>query len=442
MSTFRAQKAHKTSKMDSPGPPLRSPRPPWLPPIRAFFTTGEFQPISLPSSPLCAISVPKKGPKRPEFSPPSYFFTHTTHPAPRSPRPLRLFLHPCPSAFICGSSSFALFASLREAILAALSAPSPRPLRLFLHPCPSALICGSSANHIAVRSTFSASSFALFASLREAILAALSAPSPRPLRLFLHPCPSALICGSSANHIAVRSTFSPSPSALFASLREAILAALSAPSPLSAVPLPSFPNQVGIFSCSNRPKIPTFRGVPPFFRNGSPSVLGGSHRTPLGALGVLAREQPSWQNGYLLCTSLAKTRSLPACASGIQGNDRDRSDALVWTTCCGQRREARPNSSPHPPRLVRVLLPLLCRSTLGGSHRTPLGALGVLAREQPSWQDGYPLCTPLAKTRRPKARPNSSPHPARSVRVPLPLLCRPTLGGSHRTPLGALGVLA
>ena len=27
MTTFRSQKAHKTSKMDSPGPPLRSPRP-------------------------------------------------------------------------------------------------------------------------------------------------------------------------------------------------------------------------------------------------------------------------------------------------------------------------------------------------------------------------------------------------------------------------------
>jgi len=131
--------------------------------------------------------------------------------------------------------------------------------------------------------------------------------SPRPLRLFLHPCPSAFLCGSSSDHIAVRSTFSPSPSALFASLREAILAALSAPSPLSAVPLPSFPNQVGIFSCSNHPKIPTFQGVPPFFRNCRPSVLGGTHRTPLGALGVLAREQKSWQDGYLLCTSLARS---------------------------------------------------------------------------------------------------------------------------------------
>jgi len=225
MTTFSAQNTQKPIKMHSQRPSEPFFRAAWLPPIRAFFTPSRFHPILLPSSPLCAISVPKKGPKRPEFSPPSYFFTDTTHPAPRSPRPLRLFLHPCPSAFICGSS----------------------------------------ANHIAVRSTFSASSFALFASLREAILAALSAPSPRPLRLFLHPCPSALICGSSSDHIAVRSTFSPSSSALFASLREAILAALSAPSPLSAVPLPSFPNQVGILSCSNHPKIPTFWVVPSFF---------------------------------------------------------------------------------------------------------------------------------------------------------------------------------
>jgi len=349
MTTFSAQKTQKTIKMHSQRPSEPFFRAAWLPPIRAFFTTGEFQLISLPSSPLCAISVPKKGPKRPEFSPPSFFFTHTTHPAPRSPRPLRSlrlcerrswppslrppwFLHhPCPSAFICGSSSFALFASLREAILptlsapsalfaslreailaalsapsplfaslreailAALSAPSPRPLRFFLHPCPSAFICGSSSFALfaslreAILPTLSAPSalFAslreailaalsapspLFASLREAILAALSAPSPRPLRFFLHPCPSAFICGSSsfALFASLREAILPTlsaPSALFASLREAILAALSAPSPLSAVPLPSFPNQVGIFSCSNHPKIPTFRGAPPFFRD-------------------------------------------------------------------------------------------------------------------------------------------------------------------------------
>jgi len=59
---------------------------------------------------------------------------------------------------------------------------------------------------------------------------------------------------------------------------------LSALSAISMAPLPSFPNPVGIFPCSNRPKIPTFRGAPPFFRNCSPSVLGGSRPTPLGVL--------------------------------------------------------------------------------------------------------------------------------------------------------------
>jgi len=128
MTTSSTQRPRKTSKMDSPGPPLRSPRfpvhprpsavplpsfpnhvgipscsnhpkiptfpgvpsffcnghllslrsprPPRLPPIRAFFTTSEFQPISLSPSALCQISRPPKGPKRPEFSPSPRFLAH------------------------------------------------------------------------------------------------------------------------------------------------------------------------------------------------------------------------------------------------------------------------------------------------------------------------------------------------------------------------------
>jgi len=140
MTTFRSQKAHKTHKLDSPGPPLRSPRPPpfllhlrpslahlpitlqcaalsphpplrslrlcerrsWLPslrpprpprlpPIRAFFTTSEFQPIFLFPSALCQILRPPKGPKRPYFSPLPLFLAIATFSSPRSLRALRGF---------------------------------------------------------------------------------------------------------------------------------------------------------------------------------------------------------------------------------------------------------------------------------------------------------------------------------------------------------------
>jgi len=123
MTTFRSQKAHKTSKMDSPGPPLRSPRPlrfhvhlrpsaahlpntfqcaalsahpplrslrlcerrswlpslrpqrsPRLPPIRAFCTSRELQPISLCPNVLRQFPSPTKGPERPGFSPLSIFW--------------------------------------------------------------------------------------------------------------------------------------------------------------------------------------------------------------------------------------------------------------------------------------------------------------------------------------------------------------------------------
>ena len=42
--------------------------------------------------------------------------------------------------------------------------------------------------------------------------------------------------------------------------------------------IPDVPNRVGILSCSNRPKIPTFRGVPPFFRD---CLFLFSQRSPL-----------------------------------------------------------------------------------------------------------------------------------------------------------------
>jgi len=142
---------------------------------------------------------------------------------------------------------------------------------------------------------------------------------------------------------------------------------LSALSAISAAPLPSFPNPVGIFSCSDHPKIPTFRGAPPFFRNCSPSVLGGSRRTAPGVLASwrektqLAKSRPLAKACCRWLRGMASARAPLECGSGATAFEGWSKLQLSTATGCAIRWHCHhgcpaPRVSPIPPITERLPL--------------------------------------------------------------------------------------
>jgi len=160
---------------------------------------------------------------------------------------------------------------------------------------------------------------------------------------------------------------------------------LSALSAIHAVPFPSFPNPVGIFSCSNRPKIPTFRGAPPFFssphflfppRSLRPlrfplplpcrPTLGGSRRTPPGVLApwrlcvlhslfLNAKACWRWFRG------MASARVALECGSGATAFERWSKLQLSTAIGCAIRWHCHhgrpaPRVTPIPPITERLPL--------------------------------------------------------------------------------------